>query len=150
MRPTDWCGEFKEAQTKPSLFTSTTTSIISASLPNASEKKLLKHKITLEEAIPNSHSKLDAERLRALLLEVNDYISAAYSSRMIKETEIVYKKKQQQQQRQSLMDISGSIVHAIEICKEANKSGLTWPREAAELANLSPLSDDEWSKIETY
>ncbi len=89
VRPTDWCGEFKEAQTKPSLFTKATTAFILASLPGASEAKLRKHKSTLEELILSAPSKPDAERVTALLYQVESYLAAACAQREVEEVKIV-------------------------------------------------------------
>lgn len=143
VRPTDWCGEFKEAQTKPSLFTKATTAFISASLPAASETKLRKHKSTLEGVIRNAPSKRDAERLTALLNEVEHHLAAAYARRGIEEAE-------RETNRPTLKTASRSITEAIDICKEAKKRGFTWPREAAEFVNCGPILDDDWKTIAPY
>lgn len=155
--PTDWCGEYKEAQTKPSLFTTATTSLILASLPAASEVKLRKHKTTLEEALRSAPSKPDAERIMATLHEVERYLALACiqrdaeveAARVRRDAEAA-KFAEQEASRPTLETANQSLEQAINVCKEAKKNGLTWPREAAEFVNRGPISDDEWKNIASY
>jgi hypothetical protein len=150
VRPTDWCGEFKEVQTKPSLFTTATTAIIKASLPAASEAKLRKHKRTLEEVLGNSPSEPNAKRISELLEEVEVYLALSNARRYADEEAAAARHQAEEENRPTLESVNQSVSQAIYFCKQAKNKGFTWPREAAEMVNEGAIPDDEWSEIALY
>jgi hypothetical protein len=136
---TDWCGEFREGQTQPSLYTRGTTWLIKSSLPGASLAKLIRHRECLNAVLDTAPSRPDAERIQQLIFDV--------------ELEIAERELQQPSPPPALPTLesaSKSRLEAVSVCAKAYAKGFTWPREAAELANRGAISNNEWKQIEEF